>query len=97
MNEEISKEELEKMTSSDMLTAALEDLSVSFPDVKSILIDERDQYLAQKIKEASGNKVVAVLGAGHIPGVKQELFLEHDLEALSQVPPPSPLSKVLGW
>jgi pheromone shutdown-related protein TraB len=97
MDEEMSEEELEKMKSSDMLTAALEDLSVSFPDIKSILIDERDQYLAQKIKEASGNKVVAVLGAGHIPGVKQELFLEHDLEALSQVPPPSPLSKVLGW
>lgn len=97
MDEEMSEEELERMKSSDMLSVALEDLSVSFPDIKSNLIDERDQYLAQKIKEAPGHKVVAVLGAGHIPGVKQELLVDHDLEALSQIPPPSPWSKGIGW
>lgn len=97
LDEEMSEEELEKMKQSDLLSAALEDMSVSFPEIKSILIDERDQYLAQKIKTAPGNKVVAVLGAGHIPGVKQELLGNHDLEALSQIPPASPWSKGLGW
>ncbi|NLO20449.1 MAG: TraB/GumN family protein [Syntrophomonadaceae bacterium] len=97
MDEEMSEEELEKMKSSDMLSAALEDLSVSFPDIKSILIDERDQYLAQNIKQAPGNKVVAVLGAGHIPGVKQALLREHDLVKLSQIQPPSRISRAIGW
>ncbi len=97
INEEISEEELENMKSSDMLTAALEELSRSFPHIKSILIDERDQYLAQKIKEAPGEKVVAVLGAGHIPGIKMELSKEHDLEKLSQVRPVSKVTKMVAW
>lgn len=97
LDEEISEEEMEKMKSSDMLSSALEELSRSFPHVKSILIDERDQYLAQKIKEAPGNKVVAVLGAGHIPGIKKELLHDHDLEMLSQILPASKITKVIAW
>ncbi len=97
LDEEISEEEMEKMKSSDMLSSALEELSRSFPHVKSILIDERDQYLAQKIKEAPGNKVVAVLGAGHIPGIKKELLHDHDLEKLSQILPASKITKVIAW
>jgi len=97
LDEEISEEEMEKMKSQDILTSTLNDLSSSFPQFKSILIDERDQYLAQKIKEAPGKKVVAVLGAGHIPGIKQELFKEHDLVQLSKVKPPSKITKIIGW
>lgn len=95
--EEISEEEMEKMKTQDMLTATLDELSTSFPQFKKILVDERDQYLAQKIKEASGKKVVAVLGAAHVPGITRELTREHDLEALAQVPPPSKTAKVVGW
>ncbi len=97
INEEIDEQELEKMKSGDMLSSALEELSRSFPHIKSILIDERDQYLAQKIKEAPGNKVVAVLGAGHIPGIKLELSRENDLERLSQVMPASKITKIVAW
>lgn len=96
-DEEVSEEELEKMKSQDMLTAALDELSKSFPQFKAILIDERDKYLAQKIKEAPGNKVVAVLGAGHIPGIKKVIEDDHDLKALSQVLPGSKTAKIIGW
>ncbi len=84
-SEEITEEDLEEMKSKDMLDSALNSLSESFPELKRILIDERDQYLAQKIKNAPGQKVVAVLGAGHIPGVKEELFRENDLKKLSNI------------
>ena len=67
-DEEITEEELEKMKSQDMLDSMLEEFTQSFPRLKTPLIDERDQYLAQKIKEAPGNKIVAVLGAAHVPG-----------------------------
>ena len=97
VNEEISEEELEKMKSQDMLAAALDELSKSFPEFKSIIIDERDKYLAQKIKDAPGNKIVAVLGAGHIPGIKEELFKDNDLKDLSKLPPPSKVVKVIAW
>lgn len=97
VNEEISEEELEKMKSQDMLTSALDELSKSFPEFKSIVIDERDKYLAQKIKDAPGSKIVAVLGAGHVPGIKEELYKNNNLEDLSKVPPPSKVMKVIAW
>lgn len=46
--ESISEEELEKMKSQDMIDSMLEDFTEHFPRLKEPLIDERDQYLAQK-------------------------------------------------
>lgn len=96
-NEKISEEELEKMKTQDMLNAILVDFTVSFPRLKAPLIDERDQYLAQKIKDAPGKKVVAVLGAAHIPGIKEEIKKEHDLEKLCLVPAKSKVFISLSW
>ncbi|MDD2554327.1 MAG: TraB/GumN family protein, partial [Desulfotomaculaceae bacterium] len=95
--EEITEEDLEKLKSQDMLNSILNDLTASFPKLKYHLVDERDQYLAQKIKEAPGNKVVAVLGAAHIPGVKEEIYKDHDLLALSQIPASSRVPIIIGW
>ncbi|OAH58424.1 MULTISPECIES: TraB/GumN family protein [Bacillaceae] len=95
--ETITEEDMEKMKSKDTLNAVLTDLTESFPKLKVPLIDERDQYLAQKIKEAPGDKVVAVLGAAHIPGITKEIYKEHDVEALSQTPPKSIVPKIIGW
>jgi pheromone shutdown-related protein TraB len=96
-NESISEEELEKLKSQDMLNAMLKDFTENFPKLKIPLIDERDQYLAQKIKKAPGNKVVAVLGAAHVPGIKEEIRKEHDLVPLSQLPAKSKAPKVIAW
>ncbi len=95
--ETISEEELEKMKSQDMLNTVLSEFTEGFPRLKTPLIDERDQYLAQKIKEAPGEKIVAVLGAAHVPGIKEEIHREHDLNLITQRPPKSKIPKVLGW
>src|SRR6056297_842330 len=95
--EEISEEELEKMKSEDMLTATLSELSESFPELKKSLIDERDQYLAHKIKQAPGQKILAVLGAGHIPGIKQEIEKEQDIAKITHIPQASNAWKILLW
>ena len=95
--EDISEEELERMKGGDMLTSALNELSEQSPQFKAVLIDERDKYLAQKIKAAPGNKVVAVLGAGHVPGIKEELYNDHDLKQLSVVTPASKVFKIIAW
>ncbi|MGE6486938.1 TraB/GumN family protein [Paenisporosarcina sp. NPDC076898] len=95
--ETISEDELEKMKTQDTLNAALAEFTEAFPKLKEPLIDERDQYLAQKIKDAPGNKIVAVLGAAHVPGITKEIHKEHDLVALSQTPPKSIVPKILGW
>lgn len=85
------------MKSKDMLNSMLNDFSESFPRLKTPLIDERDQYLAQKIKEAPGEKVVAVLGAAHVPGIKEEIKKEHDLKRLTMLPAKSKIPKLIGW
>ncbi|HHV65905.1 MAG TPA: TraB/GumN family protein [Peptococcaceae bacterium] len=104
LSEDITEEELEKMKTQDMLTSILNELAESFPQFKTVLVDERDQYLAQRIRESPGTKVVAVLGAAHLPGVIRELTKVEDpqnpppdLKILSQIPPASKLGKVLGW
>ncbi|GAA0335034.1 TraB/GumN family protein [Bacillus carboniphilus] len=96
-NESISEEELEKLKSQDMLDAMLKDFTDNFPRLKVPLIDERDQYLSQKIKEAPGDKVVAVLGAAHVPGITKVIEKDHNLEEITKVPPKSKVPKIIGW
>lgn len=93
----ITEEEMEKMKQQDTLQAVLAEFTESFPKLKTPLIDERDQYLAQKIKTAPGNKVVAVLGAAHVPGITKEIHREHDLEKLAERPPKSIVPTIIGW
>ncbi|MDT8861411.1 TraB/GumN family protein [Alkalihalobacillus sp. MEB130] len=95
--DEISEEDMEKMKSKDMLNSMLHEFTIAFPKLKKPLIDERDQYLAQKIKDAPGNKIVAVLGAAHVPGIKEEIKEEHDLVALSKRPPKSIAPRLVAW
>ena len=95
--ETISEEELEKMKSQDMLNSMLQEFTDHFPRLKRPLIDERDQYLSQKIKEAPGEKVVAVLGAAHVPGIKEEIKRDHDLAQLDKKPKKSKAPKIIAW
>lgn len=95
--EEISEEEMEKMKSQDTLNAVLAEFTESFPRLKTPLIDERDQYLAEKLRTAPGKKIVAVLGAAHVPGISREIHKTHDLETLNAKPPKPVWPKVVGW
>ena len=67
--EDISKEDIEKMKQEDVLQSLLADVGKSLPVLKDILIDERDLYLTHRIRTAPGKKIVAVVGAGHVPGI----------------------------
>lgn len=96
-HDSISEEELEKMKEQDTINAMLNEFTESFPRLKKPLIDERDQYLAQKIKDAPGEKIVAVLGAAHVPGIKEEIKKEQDLKKLNAIPPKSKWPKIIGW
>lgn len=96
-DEEVSEEDLDNIKSGDMLDSALKEMSESFPKLKTPLVDERDKYLAQKIKTAPGEKIVAVLGAAHIPGVKREINNDNDLRSLNKVPVKSKKVKIISW
>jgi pheromone shutdown-related protein TraB len=95
--DEISDQDLQDLLQEDMLESAISGMRKQFPKIGDVLISERDQYLAAKIKEAPGKKVVAVLGGAHVPGVKSEIFKEQDLQSISVVPAKSYFSKISGW
>ncbi len=85
------------MKTQDVLTETMDAFSRQSPVMKKVLIDERDQYLAEKIRSAPGKKIVAVVGAGHVSGIKTEIHQEHDLEQLEHIPPPGQWGKLITW
>jgi pheromone shutdown-related protein TraB len=95
--DDISAEDVEKMKQEDVLETILADVGKSLPIVKAILIDERDRYLAHKIRHAPGEIIVAVVGAGHVPGIKKYWNSETNIASLENLPPKSKLSAVLKW
>ena len=94
---DLSNEDISNLLKTDVLASVTEQVRGQFPKIAEILISERDQYLAYKIKEAPGKKVVAVLGAAHVPGVREEIFKTQDIVELSAVPVKYPLSRVIPW
>lgn len=81
-NEEITEEQLEELKQADALETALNEVSKEFPNVKKVLVDERDHYLAQKIKTAPGDKIVAIIGAAHSIGITKNIDNDYDLNEL---------------
>ncbi|MDO3376989.1 TraB/GumN family protein [Geoalkalibacter halelectricus] len=99
-SQKASEEELARLRQTDTLSAMLEEMSRMLPSVKSVLVDERDIYMAYHIRNAPGRRIVAVLGAAHIPGIKR-LFGE-DISAatiaeISRVPPKPIISRAIPW
>jgi len=87
------------MKQKDVLSELMDEMGTALPDVKKVLIDERDIYLSEKIKAAEGNRLVAVVGAGHVQGIKT-VFNEDrsaELEKITTIPPVSKVWKFIGW
>jgi pheromone shutdown-related protein TraB len=95
--DEIEAEEVERLKQQDVLESVLAEVGRSMPEVRNTLIDERDQYLAAKIRTAPGRKIVAVVGAGHVPGIRNHWNHPIDLERLEIVPPKGPWGKIVQW
>jgi pheromone shutdown-related protein TraB len=88
--EELEELDLKELMKQDVLSQMMEEFSKIAPSAAKVLISERDQYIAQKIYEESRKgKVVAVVGAGHINGIKKHLEnqqLNANLQELEQIP-----------
>ena len=95
--DEIKEEDIETMKQQDVRETLLSEVGKSQPALKTILIDERDQYLAEKIRTAPGNKVIAVVGAGHVPGIKKSWNADIDTQALEQLPPKGKSIGIIKW
>ena len=96
-NEQITEAQLEAMKESDMIEEALAQIQGKYTTIKTVLIDERDQYMAAKIKTAPGDVIVAIIGAAHAQGIKDYLHQSVNLQELDTVPPKKVTAKIAGW
>ena len=72
--EELEELDLKELMKQDVISQMMEEFSKIAPSAATVLISERDQYIAQKIfDESKKGKIVAVVGAGHITGIKKHL------------------------
>ncbi|MGP1587136.1 MAG: TraB/GumN family protein [Treponemataceae bacterium] len=101
--EQINTEEIENLKNSNEMDTMMAELADYLPTVKKVLIDERDFYLASHIWQCKGNKVVAVLGAGHLPGVEQHIAKlaaneeSPDTSSISEIPKKNTVGKIFAW
>jgi pheromone shutdown-related protein TraB len=95
--EKIKEDDIEKLKNPDMLEQALLEFTEALPEVHKPLIHERDQFLTYNIRSAPGKKILAVVGAGHCPGIREHFDQEIDIEEISRIPKTSLLNKFLNW
>ncbi len=96
---EVDEEKLTELKKKDVLAEMMEEMGDALPDVKRVLIDERDIYLSEKIKASTGKKIVAVVGAGHVRGMMENFSADNSaqMDEISSIPPVSKSWKIIGW
>jgi pheromone shutdown-related protein TraB len=97
--EKIEEDILEKLKDKDVMTEMMEELAREIPSVKDVLIDERDMYIANKITKSDGKKIVAVVGAGHVEGIKDiiESIDREYVKELEKIPESRSLWRYVGY
>lgn len=107
--ESVSEEEIERLKQGDVLETTFAEFAADRADLFEPLIAERDRYMAARLRQelaAGGHqRVLAVLGAGHLAGVAEQLTAPgalaadpaETIAALDRVPPPSRFWRVFPW
>ena len=77
-SDEVSADDIERLKEGDMLESSFGEFARDTPSLYATLIDERDQYMAAKLRERSdgARHVLAVVGAGHLKGMARYLAEE---------------------
>ncbi|MBL4743964.1 MAG: TraB/GumN family protein [Cycloclasticus sp.] len=104
-SEKISEEDIEKLKEGDMLDATFSQFAESSSEIYNPLVNERDQYMARRLhdeaKSGEHQSILAVVGAGHLKGIKKYLETElsnvKSLEELDSIPASSRWPKLIPW
>ena len=105
VGEEVDQEQIENLKKGDMLHSVIEEFGESLPQIKNVLIDERDEYMTGKLEmlatsENGPKNILALVGAGHLIGMESAFESPPDqkrLEELSRKPSPSRTGYYFGW
>lgn len=104
--EEVSQSEIEKLKEGDILETTFAEFAEDRQDLYTPLIDERDRYMAARLREEIENQrhenLLVVIGAGHLRGIAR--YLEQDehspretIAELDRLPKPSRWPKIIPW
>ena len=105
VGEEISEQQIEDLKEGDLLHSVVSEFGEELPEIKRILIDERDQYMVGRLAQITHEpnppkRMLALVGAGHLIGMVPAMTSPPDsahLEMLDQKPPPSRVGLFIGW
>jgi pheromone shutdown-related protein TraB len=97
--EGVTAETVENLKEPKALSEMLTELGKAVPEIKGPLVDERDKYLVSKMREAGEGKkkVVAVVGAAHVPGMTKQLDEPIDRTELDKIPPAALWWRIAKW
>jgi pheromone shutdown-related protein TraB len=105
-SEDIDEEAIEKLKEGDILESTFTEFAEQSPELFEALIAERDRYMAARLRQenadSSGQKVLVVIGAGHLEGLAKHLEEgsenpESELQKLEAMPPKSKWPRVIPW
>jgi pheromone shutdown-related protein TraB len=94
---EIDEAEVEKLKDREKMGDVMQAFAREMPALGTPLIDERDSYLMASVQEAKGKRIVAIVGAAHVPGMTRRLGQAADRVALSVIPSRSTASVAVEW
>uniref|UniRef100_A0A2N9E4L1 TraB family protein n=1 Tax=Fagus sylvatica TaxID=28930 RepID=A0A2N9E4L1_FAGSY len=84
--------QLKEMDDVDMLTLVIQEMSKEFPTLMETLVHERDQYMSSTLLSiaSENSSVVAVVGKGHLQGIKKHWKQPVVVKDLMGIPPQKP-------
>lgn len=98
--DKVTEEDLGKLREQDNLSSMMDEMGKEFPEVRQVMLDERDHFMVGRIRQAPGKRVLAVIGAGHRQGMTRLLETgeaTQSEEVIGVVPASSKVWTWLGW
>jgi pheromone shutdown-related protein TraB len=105
VGEEVDREQIENLKKGDMLHSVIEEFGESLPQIKKVLIDERDEFMVGKLSmlaksEDAPKSILAIVGAGHLVGMVPGFTTSPNqirMDELMTKPPSSRMGYYIGW
>jgi pheromone shutdown-related protein TraB len=97
--EKIDAKTIENLKDQDLINKLMKELGKQMPSMKQVLVDERDQYIAEMIKRSPGKKIVAIVGAGHLTGIEKIIKKDKkvNLKKITTIPKKRNYIRFVKW
>ena len=105
VGEEVDRDQIESLKKGDMLHSVIEEFGESLPQIKKVLIDERDEFMTGKLSmltmsEDPPKNILAIVGAGHLVGMVPILNKPPNRTRINELtlkPPSGRIGYFIGW